>query len=498
MAHYTTRDASIRVSYPFPPAGNLVGYPRPELLHEPAPVPGLHAACRGIGRLTLRVSSHHRGSEQLDFEFSDWRARRVLRGGHSPFNDITLPDDELVLASHFELVLAEDRILLRDLDDARERPRDDTSGVFLGGSWVREAWIGPGAEFRVGDTSIEVLALDIVDMTLPLIDHFGELYGRSTAMRGLFARFARMAERGDQSNVLVRGEAGTGRQLLARVLHAGSARSHRPFVVLDCASVAPELLASHLFGRGSSDAPGRFDVCGGLEAAHGGTLLLKAVDRLPAALQSKLLAVLQRGVLTREGEQHTRKFDARLICATDRDIQRLVAEGKFNAELYKQLIGVQVELPTLRERDDDVAFLASEVFLKRLCDDTGRTRRLTPEALDALRAHTWPQNLSELRCAVERAFYARDDEWIRPADLGLNVGVTFHDGLLRKLVEIEALFASNHVKAVAGFERLYFAHLLLSHPSKAKATRFAEMTNEGFRLALKRLRLGPAAPSARP
>ncbi|HEY0133733.1 MAG TPA: sigma 54-interacting transcriptional regulator, partial [Nannocystis sp.] len=327
-------------------------------------------------------------------------------------------------------------------------------------------------------------------MALPLVDHFGELYGRSAAMRGLFARFAHMAERGDQSHVLVRGKPGTGRQLVARVLHAGSARSRRPFVVLDCASVAPELLASHLFGRGCSDAPGRFDVCGGLEAAHGGTLLLKAVDSLPLALQGQLLAVLQRGVLTREGEQHARKFDARLICATDRDIQRLVAEGKFNQELYRHLSGVQVDLPALCDRDDDVAFLASEVFLKRLCDGTGRTRRLAPEALDALRAHAWPQNLSELRCAVERGFYAREDEWIRPADLGLSLGVTFHDGLLRKLVEIEALFANNHSGAVAGFERLYFSHLLLSHPSKARAARFASMTNEGFRLALKRLGLG--------
>lgn len=490
MAHYTTRDASMGVSYHFPHSSNVVGYARPEPLHEPALVPGLHAACRGIGRLVLRVSSHRRGSEHLDFEFSDWRARRVLRGGRSPINDITLPDDDLVLASHFELVLAEDRILLRDLDDARERPRDDTSGVFLGGSWVREAWIGPGAEFRVGETSVEVLALDLVDMALPLVDHFGELYGRSTAMRGLFARFAHMAERGDQSHVLVCGKPGTGRQLIARVLHGGSARSRRPFVVLDCASIVPELLASHLFGRGCSDAPGRFDVCGGLEAAHGGTLLLKAVDRLSLALQGQLLTVLQRGVLTREGEQHARKFDARLICATDRDMQRLVAEGKFNQELYRHLSGVQVDLPALCDRDDDVAFLASEVFLKRLCDGTGRTRRLAPEALDVLRAHTWPQNLAELRCAIERGFYARDDEWIRPGDLGLSLGVTFHDGLLRKLVEIEALFASNHSGAVAGFERLYFSHLLLSHPSKAKAARFAGMTNEGFRLALKRLGLG--------
>jgi len=439
------------------------------------------------------MTPHHRDSEQLSFEFSDWRVRRVLRGGRSSVNDIPLPDDEHVAASHFELVLAHDRILLRDLDDARDHPRDDTGGVFLGGKggiWIREAWIGPGAEFRVGDTSVEVLALDLVDMALPLIDHFGKLYGRSTAMRGLFAQFAHLVERGDQSNVLVCGESGTGRQLVARVLHGGSARSHRPFVVLDCASVAPELLASHLFGRGCCDAPGRFDLCGGLEAAHGGTLLLKAIDRLSPVLQGQLLAVLQRGVLTREGEQHTRKFDARLICATDRDIQRLVAEGKFNRELYGHLAAVRVELPRLCERDDDVAFLASEVFLKRLCDDTGRTRRLAPEAIDALRAHPWPHNLSELRCAVERGFYARDDQWIRPTDLGLDVGVTFHDGLLRKLVEIEALFASNHLDSVAGFERLYFSHLLLSHPSKAKATRFSGMTNEGFRLALKRLKLG--------
>ncbi len=491
MTQYTPRDAVVSVSYPFTRNGNLAGYMSPEPLEELATLsPGLHAACRGIGRLSLRVSSGHHAAEHLGFEFSDWRARRVLRGGRSLVNNIVLAQDERVLPSHFELVLTEDRVLLRDLDDLHARPTDDASGVLLGATRVREAWIGPGAEFRVGDTTIEVLALELVDMALPLTDHFGELCGRSTAMRGLFGTLTHLTERGDHFNVLIHGEAGTGRQLVARMLHAGSARSHRPFVALDCASVAPELMASHLFGRGCADAPGRFNACGGLEAAHGGTLLLKGVDRLSLALQVQLLNAMQHGLLTREGEQHARKFNTRLLCATERDLQRLVAEGKFSHELYHHVSTAQVDLPTLRERDDDVAFIASEIFLKRLCEGTQRTRRLAPETLDVMRAHPWPQNLSELRCAVERGFYARDDEWIRPADLGLGLGLGFHDGLLRKLVEIEAMFNSNHVAAVAGFERLYFSHLLRSHASKAKATRFAEMTNEGFRLALKRLKLG--------
>lgn len=491
MTEYTTRDASVRISYPFARSNGPVGYVSPEPLDEFASLSsGLHAACRGIGRLSLRISSAHRAAEHLGFEFSDWRARRALRGGRSAVNNIVLVQDERVLPSHFELLLTEDRVLLRDLVDLHARPADDASGVLLGGTRVREAWIGPGAEFRVGDTTIEILALDLVDMALPLTDHFGELCGRSTAMRGLFGTLTHLTERGDHFNVLIHGEAGTGRQLVARMLHSGSARSHRPFVTLDCTSVAPDQLASHLFGRGGTDAPGRFNACGGLEAAHGGTLLLKGVDRLSLALQGQLLSAMQRGLLTREGEQHTRKFNTRLICATDRDLQRLVAEGKFNDEFYHHVATAQVDLPTLRERDDDVAFLASEIFLKRLCEGTQRTRRLAPETLDVMRAHHWPQNLSDLRCAVERGFYARDDEWIRPADLGLGLGLGFNDGLLRKLVEIEALFASNHVGAVAGFERLYFSHLLLNHSSKAKATRFAEMTNEGFRLALKRLKLG--------
>lgn len=495
MTQYTPHDEVVSVSYPFTRNGGLVGYRSPEPLEELASLsPGLHAACRGIGRLSLRISSGHGAVEHLGFEFSDWRAKRALRGGRSAVNNIVLMQDERVLPLHFELLLTEDRVLLRDLDDLHARPTDDASGVLLGGTRVREAWIGPGAEFRVGDTTIEVLALDLIDMALPLTDHFGELCGRSTAMRGLFGTLTHLTERGDHFNVLIQGEAGTGRQLVARMLHAGSARSHRPFVVLDCTSVAPELLSSHLFGRGSSDTPARFNACGGLEAAHGGTLLLKGVDRLSLALQSQLLGAMQCGLLTREGEQHARKFNTRLLCATERDLQRLVAEGKFSHEFFDHISSARVDLPTLRERDDDVAFLASEIFLKRLCDGTQRTRRLAPETLDVMRAHQWPQNLSELRCAVERGFYAREDEWIRPADLGLGLGLGFHDGLLRKLVEIEALFNSNHSGAVAGFERMYFSHLLRSHSSKAKATRFAEMTNEGFRLALKRLKLGTQSP----
>lgn len=444
------------------------------------------STCRSVRRLMLRICAGPDEGRELCFDFADWQAARALRGGRSAVNDIIL-NDAGVSNAHFDLDLRAGRVLLRDLDS--------DEGLTMGGFRVREAWLAAGDVFCAGTTVIQVLAVDTVDVPLALTDHFGPVYGRSQAMRALFSRLAALTERGDQLSILITGELGTGKELVARGLHAASMRTDRPFVVHDCAQVPIELTASRLFGHAREAVPGTIsDQRGCFEAADGGTLYLKNIDELPLTLQSQLYRVMQEGVITRMGEHHARRVNVRVICATHRDLRRQVAEGKFRPELYFRVAGAALELPALRDREDDLEYLA-EHFLKRLNASEGRTRRFSEDALAGLRAHPWPDNVLGLWSAVERSFFASDGETISRAELGL--GKSFDGSLARRLAGIEVLFGVNHVEAVAGFERLYFRHLLKTHPSKAKATRTSGMTHEGFRLALRRLKLASHPPTGK-
>ena len=440
---------------------------------------------RRIGRLTLVVSRGPDTGKSLEFLAQPGAAPQLLRGGRSPVGDLVLGDPQ-VSGAHFDLELRDASVLLRDLDSA--------GGVFVRGVRVREAFLAVGDSFVVGDSELTLVTADNVDVALAMTDHFGELYGRSPAMRGLYCDLAALTERGDRLGIVIHGEPGTGKELVARELHAASMRGRQPFVVFDAADAAPELAASLLFGhaRGALPSP-TLDQRGSLEAADGGTLYLKNVDALAPALQQQLHRALQEGGVTRVGEQSPRPIDVRLICATRCDLRRRVAAGEFRPELYFRLAGATLTLPPLPARDGDIEPLA-EHFLRRLVAAEQHPRRWSRDALAALAAHRWPNNVAGLRDAVERGFFASEEETITRAEL--NLGKPLDRGMIRRLIGFEALFGIDHAEAVARFEKLYFRHLLRTHPSKAKATRTSGMTHEGFRLALRRLKL--ATPEPRP
>ena len=244
--------------------------------------------------------------------------------------------------------------------------------------------------------------------------------GSSERMRRLLDLVERVAH--SDVTVLITGESGTGKELIARGIHFSGSRAERPFVALNCAAIPETLIESELFGhkRGSftgavADSKGKF------EEASGGTLFLDEVSAMPPALQPKLLRVLQEQEIVRLGESMPRKVDVRIIAATNRDLQTMIADGTFREDLYFRLAVVPIGLPPLRERREDIPLLA-EHFLKRACErhKLGELR-MEREVFAGLSAFSWPGNVRELENTVERMAVLATGDTITLEDLPENV-----------------------------------------------------------------------------
>jgi two-component system response regulator HydG len=228
------------------------------------------------------------------------------------------------------------------------------------------------------------------------------IVGQSAALRAVMDVVRQAAP--SQATVLLLGESGTGKELFARALHDQSQRASGPFVPINCAALPESILESELFGyeRGAfTGAVARKE--GRVERASGGTLFLDEVGELQPSAQAKLLRVLQEGEIERLGGTQTIKVDCRLVAATNRDLAAAVKEGRFREDLFYRLNVIQVRLPALRDRSEDVPLLASH-FLERAANKNGKpVRGLTEQALQALEAYQWPGNVRELENAIERA-----------------------------------------------------------------------------------------------
>ena len=246
---------------------------------------------------------------------------------------------------------------------------------------------------------------------------FDAMIGECAPMRALFATLEKLAT--SDLTVLVLGETGTGKELVARSLHRRSRRVAGPFVALNCAALPSTLLESELFGFEKGSFTGAVAAKPGhIESAHGGTLFLDEIAELPLGAQAKLLRVLQDRRVQRLGAVRDRLVDVRWIAATHQDLAALVEAKAFRRDLYHRLNEVQVILPPLRERDHDVEAIAAAV-LERLSVDVGHPVRLAPAARAALLAHDWPGNVRELENALRRAVARAASGVIEPADLQL-------------------------------------------------------------------------------
>lgn len=273
-----------------------------------------------------------------------------------------------------------------------------------------------------------------------------DLVGESDPIRQLRSQILQAA--GCDSNVWIHGDRGTGKQLVARLIHETSSRASGPFIKLNCAAFTAERLETALFGSHPADGqPSAPDTPGVLEQADGGTLFLHNVDALPAALQGRLVRTLERSHLGVRDQSGVRRRNVRIIAATRQQAQQLIDQAEFRADLHRHLNGSCLAIPTLCERPSDLPLLADH-FVSRTSRKEGRLPcRLAPEALAALESHAWPGNVAELENVIDRACLLNSGEvlsaadiqpWLgtdsTTADLGTTAGMTLGE-MERKLIE---------------------------------------------------------------
>lgn len=244
------------------------------------------------------------------------------------------------------------------------------------------------------------------------------MLGESQPMQNVFQQIKKIAP--FNTRVLILGESGTGKELVARALHNLSPRHNAPIISVNCAAIPETLIESELFGHEKGAFTGANTSRNGLvEAANGGSLFLDEIGELPLEAQARLLRVLQEGEIRRLGSVESRKVDVRLIAATHRNIKTLVDQGKFRLDLYYRLNVIELELPCLAEREEDILLIA-ESLLKATCERLGKpVARFSKSARDALLAYAWPGNVRELENRVERAVILAEETLLHAEDLEL-------------------------------------------------------------------------------
>jgi DNA-binding NtrC family response regulator len=429
------------------------------------------------------LSGPERGSEHVI-------SSDVIRVGKATENDLVVTDDT-VSRVHFEIVRDAKGYLLRDLKS--------TNGTFLDGAEIKEAYIRAGSIISAGAAELKFTPFEERIEILPSDkEQLGTMTGRSTQMREIFGLIERIAP--TDATVLIEGETGTGKDMIARTLHLLSRRSAGPFIVVDCGAVAGTLIESELFGHEKGSFTGAIATRqGAFELASGGTVFLDELGELSLDLQPKLLRVIEQRELRRVGGSRVIKVDLRILAATRKDLRSEVEKGKFREDLYFRLNVVPMVAPSLRERREDIPALV-DLFIRQLSgpgsgDGAGAPAlSLTPQTMAALMAHDWPGNVRELRNVIERALALGSEPSALVAPLGdrplassrNSIPVEFAPGLP---------FRDEKERWNEQFERRYLTWLLRRADGNiSKAARDADMDRKYLHKLLKKYGIDPEHP----
>jgi len=408
-------------------------------------------------------------------------------------NDLVI-DDDTVSRYHARIFQDDNAYLVQD--------NDSTNGTFVNRVRIKEAYLKPGCIITIGKTDIGFQSLDEKVAIEPASrDRFGRIVGKSLRMREIFSILDKIAPTG--VTVIIEGETGTGKEVIARTIHEQSRRADMPFVVFDCGAVPENLIESELFGHEKGSFTGATMTRDGLfEVAQGGSIFLDELGELSLDLQPKLLRALEQREIKRVGSNTPIKVDVRVIAATNRNLEEEVKNGTFREDLFYRLSVVRIILPPLRDRIGDLPLLAKHFLntggFNKDFEGNQRVKGISRDALDAMMNYQWPGNIRELLNIVERACAYAEGEYIQQEDLPEHIsGVKI---LRKRLARSEAdakvdralqkPFKEAKEEWVSEFERDYIANLLSKNDNNiSHAAREASIDRKYFRKLMKKYEL---------
>lgn len=402
--------------------------------------------------------------------------------GAGTHNDLVLEDDT-VSRAHCEIELVSEGYVVRDLGS--------TNGTYVQGVRVSEAFLGQGTEIQLGQAKIVFCPLqEVKEYILSQRESLGALIGQSVAMRRVFHQVETYAP--TDATILIEGATGTGKEVLAEEIHRNSHRAGKPFIIIDCASLAKELIESELFGHKKGAFTGaNSDRVGAFEHADGGTVFLDEVADLGAGLQPKLLRVLEKKEIKRLGSNTVRKVDVRIVSATNKNLCNEVNSGRFREDLFFRLSVAQIELPPLRRRKEDIPLLTRKFMEDFFEGETEEDIVSFDKAMDAFRNHNWPGNVRELRNLVEIASYSGRHPVDLSAFLYLARVKTEEDGSSQEFTA-DRPFKDAKNELVRRFEVDYLRDLLGRHDGNvSRAAREAKIERAYLQRLIKKHNLRP-------
>ena len=418
--------------------------------------------------------------------------------GATPENDLQI-DDETVSRNHCRIFREGDHFLIRDLES--------TNGTFVNRVRIREAFLKPDSTVQLGNSELRFHPIDERLRIVPSAsDRFGDLIGGNTRMREIYAILEKIAP--TDATLIVEGETGTGKEVVARTIHQTSHRKDEPFMVFDCGAVPENLIESELFGHEKGAFTGAISTRQGVfEMANGGTVFLDELGELNIDLQPKLLRVLEQREVKRVGGYKPIKVDVRVVAATNRNLEEEVAAGRFREDLFYRLSVVRLILPPLRKRKEDVPLLLDHFLTnaKYNRDRTGQRKVVgfSSSATDHLIDYDWPGNIRELANVIERAVSFADSDTVEVRDLPDHIalrggelvsGDTRIEALVKSSageVDIKNTFKDAKEQWVSSFEKDYIQALLdRNEQNISHAAREADIDRKYFRKLMKKYGIG--------
>ncbi len=397
--------------------------------------------------------------------------------GSSPSCELPLTD-KTVSRRHVEAVHEPFGVVVRDLGS--------TNGSFIHGQRFVEIVLAYGATFKLGKTVIKLLPEEEeVQPELSDDDFFGNLKGEDPKMRRLFALLKDVAA--TEATVIIEGETGTGKELVAEEIHRHSPRAGGPFVVFDCGAIPRDLIESAMFGHVKGSFTGAHsDRSGAFAEANGGTIFLDEIGELSPDLQPTLLRVLDKRAVRPVGGNQYQQVDVRVVVATNRDLREEVAKRAFREDLYYRLAVIRIHLPPLRERGLDIPFLADH-FIQLYSPPGQPSLAISSEGMRKLQLHSWPGNVRELRNVIERSCVLSHGD-----EVNLDDSFFKEDPAPNLGVRTDLPFKEAKGQLVETFEREYIEDLMTRHKMNlSSAAREAQIDRKHLRELIRKYGIKP-------